>query len=116
MPAVEQALPRYTAIVALELLPAWLARSRDERNAATERLSPILERYHDVTFRWFDADALGSGYSDFVICEFSDLERYQFLWEEIRDTEFFTVPLASITSVMLGSENGFRRFEASRPT
>ncbi|HEB89577.1 MAG TPA: Darcynin 2 [Deltaproteobacteria bacterium] len=105
---------RYAAVVVLELLPAWLARSRAERNAATARLRPILDRYRDVRFRWFDADALGHGYTDFVICEFDDLERYQFLWDEIRDTEFFTLPLARIRHVMLGSEDGYRRFEAVR--
>jgi len=104
---------RYGAIVLLELLPAWLSKTRAERTAATERLRPILERYDDVVFRWFDADALGHGYSDFVLCEFSDLERYNFLWEEIRDTEFFTVPLARMKQVVLGIEQGYRRFEAS---
>lgn len=107
----ERPRARYAAVVVLELLPAWLARPREERNRIASGVGKILERYEDVSFRWFDADVLGHGYTDFVLCEFSDLERYQFLWEEIRDTDFFTVPYASLKHVMLGCEEGFRRFE-----
>ena len=65
-----------------------------------------------MTFRWVDADGLGRGYTDFAICEFSDLEEYHFLWEEIRDTELFTRPLVVMKDVLLGVEDGFRRYEA----
>ncbi len=77
------------------------------------RLRPILARHPDVTLRWVDADALGHGYTDFAICEFSDLEQYHFLWEELRDTELFTRPLVAMKDVLLGLEDGFRRFEES---
>ena len=105
---------RYVAVVLLEFQPAWLALSRSQRAARLATLRPAFERYPDVALRWLDADALGHGYSDFVVCEFSDLERYHFLWEEIRDSALFSVPFVAIKDVMLGIEGGFQRYEASQ--
>ena len=105
---------RYVAVVLLEFQPAWLALSRPERAARLEALRPAFERHPDVALRWLDADALGHGYSDFVLCEFGDFERYHFLWEEIRDSSLFSVPYVAIKDVMLGIEGGFERYEASQ--
>jgi hypothetical protein len=115
MPAANTAgAARYVAVVLLEFQPAWLALSRSQRAARLEELRPAFERHPDVALRWLDADALGHGYSDFVLCEFSDLERYHFLWEEIRDSSLFSVPFVAIKDVMLGIEGGFQRYEASQ--
>lgn len=103
---------RYGAVVALRLLPAWLALDRDERNRRAAPMLDIAARYDDVDVEWFDADALGTGHTDWVLCRFDSLDRYHSLWEEVRDLEFFSHPFAEITQVMLGLRNGFRRFEA----
>lgn len=99
------------AVVRLNFEPRWLALSRDERRAYAELIEQILARHPEVSFRWFDADALGSGYTDFAICEFEELTKYHFLWEELKDTDLFTKPYASITDVTLGIEQGYRAYE-----
>ncbi|WP_428674153.1 darcynin family protein [Roseibium sp.] len=99
------------AVVYLTIEPTWLALPREERSARAEGIGEILARHPGVSFDWFDADALGSGYSDFVICRFSDMRAYHHLWEELRDTEIFSKPYARIANVTLGIENGFRDYE-----
>ncbi|MEP1932913.1 MAG: darcynin family protein [Roseibium sp.] len=101
------------AIVYLAFEPAWLALSRKERSVYAEGIWPILVNHPKVTFEWFDADALAGGYSDFAICRFSDMRAYHHLWEELRDTEIFSKPLARITNVTIGIENGFQDYEAA---
>ncbi|MEZ5377415.1 MAG: darcynin family protein [Acidimicrobiales bacterium] len=104
---------KYGAVVVLRLLPAWLALDRGTRNAKAEPLQVVVARYAgEVEMDWFDADALGSGYTDWVLCRFDDLDRYHAMWEELRDLEFFFHPYAEIIQVLLGLNDGYQRFEA----
>jgi len=104
---------KYGAVVVLRLQPAWLALDREARRTKTEPMFAIAGKYHDdVEVQWFDADALGSGYTDWVLCRFDSLDRYHALWEELRDLEFFHHPFAEIVHVLLGLADGYERFEA----
>jgi hypothetical protein len=105
--------PRYAAVVLLEFEPAWLALPRERRREIAAGLAAIAGRHREVEVRWFDADAFGRGYTDFVVCECHDLERYHFLWEELRDSVLFTTPYARQKDVVLGLERGYERFEQS---
>lgn len=105
--------PRYAVVVLIEFEPTWLALPRERRREVAGSLQAIVDRHPEVQVRWFDADAFGRGYSDFVLCECSDLERYHFLWEELRDSVLFTTPYARQKDVVLGLERGYQRFEAS---
>lgn len=101
------------AVVYLAFEPAWLALSRADRQAHAANIGGILGRHPEVSFEWFDADALSGGFSDFAICRFSDMRAYHHLWEELRDTEIFARPFARIVNVSVGIENGFQDYEAS---
>jgi Darcynin, domain of unknown function len=105
--------PLFAAVVLVEFEPAWLALPRAERGRHAEALAAIIARHPEVDVRWFDADAFGHGYSDFVVCECRDLERYHALWEELRDTPVFTTPYARLRGVHLGIERGYQRYEAA---
>lgn len=100
------------AVVRLAVEPAWLALPRDRRRDHAAGLAEILARHPEVVMSWFDADALGSGYSDFVICRFGDLKAYHFLWEELKDSEVFSAPYLRIFDVTLGIERGYEAYEA----
>ena len=113
-PAAEPApKPTYVAVVVLEFLPAWLALPRAERREVAAALGAVVERHPDVAVRFLDADALGRGYTDLVLCEYSDFEKYHFLWEELRDSVLFTVPYVRMHDVLIGMEEGFQRYEAT---
>jgi hypothetical protein len=100
-------------MVRLAFEPAWLALSRADRRAWSGKVNEICARYPKVNLAWYDADALGSGYTDFVICRFSDFAAYHFLWEELRDTELFSRPYVRIVDVTLGIERGYEAYERS---
>ena len=104
---------KYGAVVVLRLLPEWLALDRATRRATSAPMLEIAGRYRDeVAVEWYDADALGSGHTDWILCRFDSLDRYHALWEELRDLEFFFHPYAEIVQVLLGLHEGFERFEA----
>jgi Darcynin, domain of unknown function len=64
-----------------------------------------------VQVRYFDAEAFGHGYTDFIFAETSDLDAYHFMWERIKDTVLFTVPYFAIKDVVFGIEEGYRAYE-----
>ena len=104
---------RYGAVVVLRLLPSWLALDREQRGAGAAPMYEIAARYRDdVAVEWYDADALGTGHTDWIMCRFDELDRYHSMWEELRDLAFFSHPYAEIVQVLLGLRNGYRRFEA----
>ncbi|MEZ5341490.1 MAG: darcynin family protein [Acidimicrobiales bacterium] len=104
---------KYGAVVVMRLLPPWLALDRETRNQKAEALYTVAGHYcDDVDVTWFDADALGSGHTDWVLCRFDSLDRYHAMWEDLRDLEFFFHPYAEIVDVLLGLQNGYQRFEA----
>lgn len=99
------------AIVRLAIEPSWLSLSRAERGTHADNAQAICARHPQVQLEWYDADALGSGYTDFVICRFSSLEAYHFLWEELRDTKLFSTPWMRIVDVTFGIERGYEAYE-----
>lgn len=104
---------KYGAVVTLRLLPAWLALSRSERGSKAQAMLDIVASYRgEVDVEWYDADALGSDHTDWVMCKFDSLDRYHSMWEELRDLEFFFHPYAEIVQVLLGLKDGYERFEA----
>ena len=102
----------YGAVVTLKIHPSWLALDRETRNSKAMAMLSIISQYDDVDVDWFDADALGTGYSDWVLCRFDSLDRYHSLWEELKDLEFFFHPYAEIVQSIIGLHNGFERYEA----
>lgn len=94
----------FMAIVEFQILPKWFELdSRTQRDYATQ-IRYLLERYSKIKCRWFDADAWTSELSDFVICEFEDLNAYNELWSEMRRHPFLSTPYAKIGNVLMGME------------
>ncbi|AWB46532.1 Darcynin 2 [Paenibacillus sp. CAA11] len=104
---------RYMMIVLLEFYPSWLALPRERRRAYAASLQEILTKYsQDVNVRFFDAEALpGKDYTDFAVCETGDMQKYHFMWEEIRDSEVYTKGYMKIKDVVMGMENAFQAYE-----
>ncbi len=104
---------KYGAVVVLRLLPAWLELDREARNVKSKPMRDVVAGYGgEVEMDWFDADAIGTGHTDWVMCRFDSLDRYHSMWEELRDLEFFFHPYAEIVQVLLGLKDGYERFEA----
>lgn len=106
--------PSYAVIVCLQVDNRWLALSREERNRIAAPVFEIMEKHAPgVRCRYFDADAFNGSLSDFVLCETEDLQNHHFLWEELKDSPCFTEGYFTITNVIIGLEEGYRRYEAS---
>ena len=103
----------FASVVRLAFEPAWLALPRDQRRTWAGRVDEICRRFPKVSLIWCDSDALGSGYTDFVICRFTDFAAYHFMWEELRDLELFSRPYVRIVDVSLGIERGYEAYERS---
>jgi hypothetical protein len=102
----------YGVIVMLEFYPSWLALPREKRRKLASDLYSILGKYSEsVKVKFFDADAFGGGYTDFVICETGDLKQYHYMWEEIRDTVAYSQGYFKIKDVIMGIQNAYQSFE-----
>ncbi len=100
------------SIVLLEFYPKWLALPRSKRNEYAKQLEEIIARHPLVSVRFFDAESLpGANYTDFVVCETSDLQAYHFMWEEIRDSNLYYEGFFKIKDVVLGFEEAFKDYE-----
>ncbi|MEI5993239.1 darcynin family protein [Candidatus Enterococcus mansonii] len=105
----------HTFIVLLEFYPKWLQLSREERNKRGKSLLDIIDKYPSVSVRFFDAEAFpGANFTDFAICETTDLAAYHFMWEEIRDTNLYTESYFKIKEVIFGIEDAFKAFEKQK--
>ncbi|MCM2535353.1 Darcynin 2 [Neobacillus pocheonensis] len=100
-------------IVLLEFYPSWLALPREKRRELAGDLYSIIGKYNEnVKVKFFDADAFGDGsYTDFILCETSDLKMYHFMWEEIRDTYAYSNGYFKIKKVIMGVQNAYQKFE-----
>jgi hypothetical protein len=106
-------MPTHVSVVVLEAQPAWLALPRAERRRHAAAVSALLAQHSAVRTRWIDADALGRGYTDLVVCEYTDLLAYTFCWEALRDTPIFAVPYFIQRDVLFGLERGYEVYEAA---
>jgi hypothetical protein len=103
--------PHFGILTLLDAQPAWLALSRDRRAEFAAELGGIFADAAAVRVRYFDAEAFGHGYTDFIFAETSDLTAYHFMWERIKDAALFTVPYFAIKDVVFGIEEGYRAYE-----
>ncbi|MER5549598.1 darcynin family protein [Streptomyces sp. NPDC001118] len=107
-----------TIILTYTFTPAWLALSREERNAmAGAHIHPVFATYADrVSARFFDAEAFTTAFSDFALLETDDLRAYYFLIEELRDSPLISQGYVVMNDIFMGVEAGFRVFEAHTAT
>ncbi|OLZ65383.1 hypothetical protein AV521_32430 [Streptomyces sp. IMTB 2501] len=103
-----------TIILTYTFTPAWLALSREERNAmAGAHIHPVFAKYADrVSARFFDAEAFTTDFSDFAMLETDDLKAYYFLVEELRDSPLISQGYLVMNNIFMGVEAGFQAFEA----
>lgn len=102
----------YVFIVLVEFYPSWLAMFRDERKKLANELKKIILKYPEVKVRFFDAEALpGKDYTDIIFCETNNIQKYHYMWEELRDHRIYTDKHMKIKNVIMGIEEAYKRFE-----
>lgn len=99
-------------IVLVEFYPSWLALSREERRSKADELQAIISKYPEVKVRFFDAEALpGKDFTDIIFCETSNVQKYHYMWEELRDHPVYTKGYMKIKDVIMGMEEAYKAFE-----
>lgn len=106
---------RHVAVALLAAEPAWLALSRETRNAKAMAGRNVIRNHPGVDVRWIDCDALGGTHTDMLLCEMDNLWVYHRLMEELRDTELFHAPYFRIVDVHIGLENAYEAYERELP-
>ncbi|MFI8685854.1 darcynin family protein [Rossellomorea sp. NPDC077527] len=102
----------YVFIVLVEFYPSWLAMTREERGKLADELKEVILKYPEVHVRFFDAEAFpGKEYTDFLICETNNVQKYHYMWEELRDHSVYTEGHMKIKDVIMGSEEAYKKFE-----
>ncbi|MCB1645657.1 MAG: Darcynin 1 [Pseudomonadales bacterium] len=105
---------KYTFFVHMNATRHWLALSRAERSAISDKLAAsIFSRYPSVKVRFFDVEAFSAACSDIAMYETDDIQDYYFLTEALRDSEIYTVPYFDIVGIFPAIEGGFETYEQS---
>ncbi len=105
---------RWTFLVLLRALPAWLALDRAERDDMANRaLSEALSGGAGapaVTMRFFDAEAFSARCSDFALFETADARAWYDVIERLRSSPLLAMPYFEIVEIIPAFEDGFRDF------
>jgi Darcynin, domain of unknown function len=97
----------------LKTLPAWLALSREDRQAIVEpAFAKAMPDGCGVTMRYFDADAFHADFTDIAMFEAEDPKAYYFVLERLRETPLFSVPYFEIVQIIQTIEDGHVAFVA----
>jgi hypothetical protein len=104
---------KYTIVILISTTENWLRLTRKQRNEYNEKFFiPLLKKYQEfLNVRLFDSESTHAQHTDFIIIETNDLKQYYFFWEEVRDSEIYTVPYFKINDIIIGQEDGFKEFE-----
>ena len=97
----------FTLFMLVKTTPQWLALTPPERFAFVEKtIKPILGKHPEVKLRFFDVEAFAARFSDVLMWETADLERYQSLVEHLRETPFWDVYF-QVLEILPGIENAY---------
>ncbi|MBS2037273.1 hypothetical protein JST97_19960 [bacterium] len=95
---------KLVAVVQLVLAPEWFSLSQEQRLGQRERFFELIDDHPTVEVRWFDSDPWTGSSTEFLVCEFQELESYWKFWEAIREHTAQRRLYASFQRVSLGYE------------
>jgi hypothetical protein len=102
--AKEEGAVELVAVVQISLESEWFRQGVSDRQSLRHSLFEVLTAHPQVHCRWFDADPWTGSGTEFLVCEFSRLQEYWALWNELRKHPIFSHPYAHISRVSLGYE------------
>lgn len=106
-------MSNHVVLVQLTALPDWLALDREaRRDVIATHVQPVLDAYPECDVRWIDTEALTAVCSDVMLIETADLDRWNHLWEALRDSPIFAVPYFRLEAIIPGIEDGYIAYES----
>ncbi|MCB0191679.1 MAG: Darcynin 1 [Anaerolineae bacterium] len=97
-----------TFFVHMNASRAWLTLSHAERSDfAAKALAPLLEKYPNITLRFYDTEAFTTKCSDIAVFETNSIPDFYGLMDSIRDSQLFTVPYFEFVDIIPAIEADF---------
>ena len=99
---------KLVSVILIELEDSWFRLPEPERRYLRREVFDILSESEGLSSRWLDADPWTGKGTEFMVCEFSDLQGYWKFWNNLRNHRMFSTPYARISRVSLGYERSLR--------
>jgi len=98
---------KYTFFMLIKTTPAWLKlKPKDRFDFLGKDIAPILKQHPEVKMRFFDSEAYSGSYSDVIMWETNQVERYQSVVEMLRESAFWDVYF-EIKEIIPSIENAY---------
>jgi hypothetical protein len=103
---------KYTILLLLKATPKWWGMSKEYRSDMYQRfVFPLLASYAEyLQVQVYNAEAFHAQVSDFLVVETTHLEKYYQFLQQLKSTPLFSGEFFEFQDVVMGAENGFRRF------
>ena len=86
----EKKVLTFTIFMIVKTTNTWLKLAPKERFGFLDKtIQPILKNHQNVKMRFYDSEAFTGKASDVIVWETSDLQSYQHLVEELRESNFW---------------------------
>jgi hypothetical protein len=105
--ANDQAL---TVFILVQALPAWLAKSREDRRQIADTAAAAAA---GIGFRQFDCEAFSAMCSDIWMLTVPSVTALNRAIERLKDTPLFAVPYFATVAILPSLEDGWKQFEAA---
>lgn len=97
----------YHIFMPLRATPTWLALSPEQRFSFLGTvIEPILTKNASIRLRFFDCEFFAAHVSDMAMWETDDLDAWQVLVEDLRETAFWDTYF-EVKDVLLSVENAY---------
>lgn len=115
MSAPVESATKHTIFMLVKTTPTWLMLKPAERfGFLGQTIQPLLKKHGKVAMRFFDAEAFCSRFSDVVMWETQDLNAYQALVEELRETLFWDTYF-QVLEIVPAIENAYASHYGVKP-
>jgi hypothetical protein len=101
---------KHTYFMLVRTTTTWLQIAPKERFEFLEStISPILKKHPSVRMRFFDSEAFSGRFTDVLMWETTEVQEYQFLVEELRETLFWGTYF-EIVEIIPAIENAYANY------
>ena len=98
---------KYTFFMLVKTTASWLQIPPKERFEFVEKtISPILKTHPSVRLRFFDSEAFSGHFTDVLMWETAEIQQYQSIVEELRETLFWETYF-EIVEIVPAIENSY---------
>ncbi|MBG9375723.1 hypothetical protein I5907_05725 [Panacibacter sp. DH6] len=109
---------KYQVLLLLRATPKWMGLSKAYRDKVfTDVVYPLLLNYTQVLqIKVFSTEAFHASVSDVINIETENIEEYYRFLQQLKSSKIFSEEYFELHDVIVGMENGFRKFNEDAKT